>query len=324
MSMKTVNTILLAALLAVTMSCGTGNRQTKLPMRAFPEVSIPTLYDSDDAVAGYIAQHWWDALLTPGDWYSDSVTVNGVALDNVMMAMGTYADCLSAIPVKDAAKAMGGLHAKLEAYMRADTASSAYRVIVNLVEKYLYDPNSPYRNEDIYLPFVKAVSESEFIPDEVRAGYAHAAEMCALNQYGTQVPDFRFKDINGRMHRFYDIKAEHILLFFSNPGCPACREIIEHLNGMAEVDEMIADGRLAIVNIYIDEELDEWKEYQSFYPKSWHNGYDPDYVIRTDLLYNVRAIPSLYVLDSEKRVIMRDAPEERVFEWIEHNNQLHK
>ena len=322
MSTKTVNIILLAALLALTLSCGTGTRQTKLPMRAFPEVRVPTIYESDDAVAGYLAQHWWDALLSPGEWYSDSLTVNGVAFDNVMMAMGAYADCLMAIPVKDAAKALGGLHARLEEYMKADTASSAYRVIVNLVEKYLYDPNSPYRNEDIYLPFVKAVSESEFTPEEVRAGYAHAAKMCALNQYGTKVPDFRFKDISGRIHHFYDIEAGNILLFFSNPGCYACRGIIEHLNGMPQVEKMIADGRLAVVNIYIDEELDEWKEYQSFYPKNWHNGYDPDYAIRTDRLYDVRAIPSLYLLDSEKRVIMRDAPEERVFEWIEHNNQL--
>ena len=47
-----------------------------------------------------------------------------------------------------------------------------------------------------------------------------------------------------------------------------------------------------------------------------YNGYDPDYAIRTDRLYDVRAIPSLYLLDSEKTVLMKDAPTEKVLPAI--------
>ncbi|MBQ5850964.1 MAG: hypothetical protein IIW54_09160, partial [Lachnospiraceae bacterium] len=35
-------------------------------------------------------------------------------------------------------------------------------------------------------------------------------------------------------------------------------------------------------------------------------------VIRNDELYSVRAIPSLYLLDKEKRVILKDAPENKM------------
>ena len=52
------------------------------------------------------------------------------------------------------------------------------------------------------------------------------------------------------------------------------------------------------------------------YPKEWYNGFDPDYVIRTDELYNVRAIPSLYVLDSQKNVVMKDAVPDKVFSFF--------
>jgi hypothetical protein len=48
------------------------------------------------------------------------------------------------------------------------------------------------------------------------------------------------------------------------------------------------------------------------YPDEWYNGFDPDLAIRTDNLYSVRAIPSLYLLDQDKRVIMKDAPENRI------------
>ena len=80
---------------------------------------------------------------------------------------------------------------------------------------------------------------------------------------------------------------------------------------------MIPDGRLAVLNIYIDSDLAEWLKYMPVYPESWYNGYDPDYVIRTDVLYNVRAIPSLYLLDGGKTVLMKDVPQEKLLWWLE-------
>ena len=73
---------------------------------------------------------------------------------------------------------------------------------------------------------------------------------------------------------------------------------------------------MAVLNIYIDEDLEEWRSYMTVYPEHWYNGFDPDMVIRGENLYNVRAIPSLYLLDRNKTVIMKDAPEARVFEWL--------
>ena len=52
------------------------------------------------------------------------------------------------------------------------------------------------------------------------------------------------------------------------------------------------------------------------YPDEWYNGFDPDMVIRNDELYNVRAIPSLYLLDKDKRVILKDAPENKIFQYL--------
>jgi hypothetical protein len=151
----------------------------------------------------------------------------------------------------------------------------------------------------------------------MRQAYAFDAKMCALNRTGTKAADFRFSERNGKTRRLYDVKADNIILFFSNPGCKACLDIINTLKSMPVVAEGIASGRLAVLNIYIDEDLKAWREYMPIYPEEWINGYDPDYVIRTDVLYNVRAIPSLYLLDKDKKVIMKDAPEARLFNWLE-------
>ena len=53
------------------------------------------------------------------------------------------------------------------------------------------------------------------------------------------------------------------------------------------------------------------------YPSGWYNGYDFRRVMNDGSLYYVRAIPSLYLLDAGKRVIMKDAPTERVLAFLE-------
>ena len=76
-------------------------------------------------------------------------------------------------------------------------------------------------------------------------------------------------------------------------------------------------GRLAIVNVYIDDDLNAWRQHLPGFPRNWYNGYDTDHVIRRDLIYNIRGIPSLYILDKDKRVVMKDAPEENVLRFLD-------
>lgn len=78
----------------------------------------------------------------------------------------------------------------------------------------------------------------------------------------------------------------------------------------------MSDGTLAVVNVYIDEDIQAWRSYMPIYPEDWYNGFDPDLVLRSNDIYNVRAIPSLYLLDAEKRVILKDAPERKVMDRL--------
>ena len=223
---------------------------------------------------------------------------------------------LSMVDYPHAAKSVRRLYDKALKCERKDTASNVFDTFRSLVEKYLYDPNSPMRNEDLYGPYADCLSRCEFIDEGNRKAYAYDAGMCALNRVGTKAADFRFEDKNGKVRRLYDIKADFIVLFFSNPGCVACKEIINALKGTPQIDSMISAGRIAVLNIYIDEDLEAWRSYMPIYPETWYNGFDPDFVIRGDVLYNVRAIPSLYLLDKDKNVMMKDAVTERVIDFL--------
>ena len=297
--------------------CGSGGERQFSPHR-FPTVQVPGIYAEDQAGAmEYIAEHFWDDFTDTSVVYPcDSNIVNGVSMGDVEQAFADFSGVLQSVPYRQACRAMSGLFDRVTQCEEADTSSNVFETVTELVGRYLYDPNSPLRNEDLYGVYARRMAEYEGIPAEKRDVYAYDAGMCSLNSTGTPAADFVFSDAAGRTFSLYDIEAEYTLLFFSNPGCHACEDIIRVLSEQISVSSLIASGRLAVLNIYIDEDLAAWYEYMFIYPEDWYNGYDPNGIIRTDTLYNVRAIPSLYILDRDKTVIMKDAPDQRVFSFL--------
>ena len=308
--------MVLSVLAILAMGCGT-RKAEQFQALLFPDVMPPEMLETPQDRAEYMAEHWWDKFADDSRAYPcDSTLVSGVSRDVVEQKFANWVNVLSMVDYPHAAKSVRRLYDKALKCERKDTASNVFDTFRSLVEKYLYDPNSPMRNEDLYGPYADCLSRCEFIDEGNRKAYAYDAGMCALNRVGTKAADFRFEDKNGKVRRLYDIKADFIVLFFSNPGCVACKEIINALKGTPQIDSMISAGRIAVLNIYIDEDLEAWRSYMPIYPETWYNGFDPDFVIRGDVLYNVRAIPSLYLLDKDKNVMMKDAVTERVIDFL--------
>lgn len=285
--------------------------------REFPTVRIPGVITEPLDRINYMAEHLWDKFLdSSNELLTDSTHLYGVEKSMVEEQMGIYATLLESTSLDQAKSYMSSFFDRVAEKDKSDTSSVLLPYISELVAKYFYDPNSPVRNEDIYLPYIQKLSSSELIPESMRPAYAYDASMCALNMAGTKAADFAFTTLEGKKFTLWGIESEYTLLFFSNPGCPACKEIIDVLTTNSKITDLLKGGILAVVNIYIDQELDEWREYADMYPKDWYNGYDHKYTIRTDQIYNVRAIPSLYLLDRDKKVIMKDATPENVFSWL--------
>ena len=270
-----------------------------------------------DDIAAYIAGHCWDVITSTDRVYPcDSLLVSGVRRNDVEHHFADWVNVLNMVPLSMADKAVERLSDRARAGERKDTASNILETFTELARKYFYDPNSPMRDEDYYYSFVSKLASFEGLSPEIRGKYEFETRMCGLNRRGTVAADFRFADKKGKIRNLHDIDSPLILLFFSNPGCDACMNIIEMLKGEPRISGMIAEGELSVLNIYIDEDLQGWMDYMPIYPEEWYNGFDPDMVIRNNNLYNVRAIPSLYLLDHEKRVLMKDAPENRVFDFL--------
>lgn len=340
--MKIVRFFTLISLLALA-SCGGGGAasqgggtsagapkpaaDSKPEFHAFPSVSIPLVYGDDPSASReYALEHYWDGFFSQGG-PTTSEAVLGVSDGEVEQALANYIGSLAAVkslatpddpsPLRLAQKSVRTFFSKLERNQQADTSSLAYLRLTEMVSRYMFDPNSPLRDEDLYLPFVEALERSPFTSDDMRPAYRFEAGQCRTNQFGHTAPDFKFSTVKGTKGSLYGVKADYTMLFFSNPGCTACKEITNEILSRPYIDQYIRDGRLAIVNIYIDEEVAKWRDYVPNYPSTWINGYDYTFQLRDSGKYAIRAIPSLYLLDSSKRVIMKDAPTEKVLSYLD-------
>ena len=306
---------LFASIVALTCvaACGSGQSQK----REFPFVVTPSVYVQEQDIIEYQVNHFWDNFLKSEQCFPcDSVTVNGVSDVSLSKAALIYSQYLLSCDLALARKSLLELLEEVESFQLAYPESNMFSKVTELMSGIEYDPNSPYRDEDIYGPFAEALAASQFCPADRVASYRNESRLCALNSRGTKASDFEYIDMGGRPRSLYGTKAEWMVLNFINPGCHACEEVVSAFES-PEFKTLISNGSLCILGMYIDEEIDKWFEQRQSLPENWICGYDPCSIIRNDIVYNVRAIPSVYLLDKDKNVILKDAPLDRVLRYIQ-------
>ena len=190
---------------------------------------------------------------------------------------------------------------------RASASAPMLRYFSMLAERVLRDPNSPLRNGEFYIPVLRAQLASPYLDQYEKLGPEYDLQIALQNRLGQPANDFRYTLASGATGRLYDIRAEYVLLFINNPGCPMCRQIREAIVSSPMLSEMQERGRLKVLALYPDEDLAEWRAYRDQIPAAWINGYDDGCVIRETGSYDLEAIPALYLLDSRKRVLVKDS-----------------
>lgn len=308
---KTV--LLLLLLLPLLLSCGPKKAAVAPFVRDFPMAEVPMMITEPQQRLQWIAQHFWDRFCDTTQLYAcDSLTINGVAAVKVEEQVGLFASMLEEMPLGEGQKAMSACFGRLESFQAAHPEGNVYKEVSALVTRYFFDPNSPVRSEDLYLPFAEGLAVSPLTEESLRTACRWDVQTCQMNRTGTPAADFSFIDSAGKRRTLYSIKAWRTLLIFGHPDCHACKELVQQMENTPSVKALIGEGALKVVDIYIDEDIELWKAGIADYPKDWINGYDPTYTIRTDRLYSVRALPSLYLLDADKVVLLKDALPERV------------
>ena len=171
---------------------------------------------------------------------------------------------------------------------------------IALAEKYLYEPNSPYYNDEVYLYFLKYEAKFHFRNVSQSARFKRHYNMIQKNMKGEPATDFTYETQTGQSGTLYEIDAENLILFFNDPTCGECKMVKEEL--LSKQNALDSLG-VKVFAVYIDDKPELWRS--ANYPTAWLNGYAPR--IDSEELYNIRALPCLYLLDKDKKVISRDA-----------------
>ena len=241
----------------------------------------------------YMREHYWDKFD-----FADTTFVNQIDSTKMLTAFAVYAT--GYIPDSLAYKYMPRL------MQRASTSKRMYTYFLMLAEGVLHDPNSPLRNDEKYIPVLENAVQSSWLDEYERMPYEYDLEIARQNRIGRTANDFTYTLASGRTATLHNIKADYTLIFISNPGCPMCREVKEQITTSPMLQELIERKELKVLVIYPDTDLEAWREHLQDYPSSWINSYDADQRIEKERLYDLKAIPALYLLDKQKRVMAKD------------------
>lgn len=266
---------------------------------------IPDEITSPEERGKFLVMHYWDRFDFSNERLISRPEITEQAFVDYIHILQNY------VPLKDAKKS---LHYTLNT-MKANDAMYAY--FASLFEKYLYEPNSPFRNEEFYLVVLKQLTKSSSLSKAEKSKYKFQLSMVNKNRVGKKAANFNYTLALGETLSLYSIKSDYLLLIFFDPECSTCDAVIRQIKESVSINnamKMNSPTRtmLTVLTVYPGENINEWLNYLPQLPAEWVNAYDQGMVITRKNLYDIHAYPVLYLLDKNKRVILKDSSLEAV------------
>ena len=190
---------------------------------------------------------------------------------------------------------------------------TTFGLILYWLDNILYDSSSPQYDEALYMKFLDAILTSDadsvmkLIPQQRK-------DIISKNQVGGKANNFSFVDKAGNEGDLYGTDAPLLMLVFNNPDCSLCHRAEESIAEDETIQAMMSRGEMKILAITPDAEYDDWMEHR--YPPSWHVGYDREKAILDQRLYDIQRLPCFYLLDRDKRVLLKEADYERLCKYL--------
>lgn len=184
--------------------------------------------------------------------------------------------------------------------------SSVFHQTIIFLQAAVSNPNSRFRNDKMYIKILQAQLQSSWFNVNEKKSVYVKLKLLQQNNVGFRANDFTYIIPTGEKRRIYEINAKFLLLYFNNPECPACKELKMALENSATIKSKIENHQLTILSIYPDNGERIWLHYLPQYPKNWLHGRDDKEYIFKNGVYDLRAIPSIYLLDENKIVLLKD------------------
>jgi thiol-disulfide isomerase/thioredoxin len=178
-------------------------------------------------------------------------------------------------------------------------------VFVHMVRKYVLTGKAPWTTEE----------DMQRMRNE--------ANMMEPLFAGKKAPNLTLQNRKGENISLYNIKAPAILLVFWMPDCSHCKKEMPILKRVNEKYKAAGLKVFSVCGKYREETKECWAfADENALPSDWYQLADINFQSRMSILYNIRSYPRLFILDSEKNIIMKRAGESSELELSSYINAV--
>lgn len=266
-------------------------------------VLIPDSIAEPQERADYLVLHFWDnhnfpSVLMP----EDSIEIEQ-----------NFSDFISILPLANGNARHDGVDILLD---KAHSSShNVYSYLTDLAEKYLWDAESPFYSEELFLPFIEYYIRKD---NKMKERALFLRKEIFKNAPGSLAPDFKFERPDGKTAKLSDVISKTpVILMFYQPDCETCHNSISVLRSSQNLNDAIKNGDIGLLAVYIGDRREEWGKHASTLPGNWTVGIDENEMIDKNDLYSIKATPSFYVINKDGRIILKDAPMSSLLDFIE-------
>ncbi|MCD8304478.1 MAG: DUF5106 domain-containing protein [Prevotellaceae bacterium] len=267
-----------------------------------PLPAVPSELTQPHERAAFIMEHFWDALD-----FSDTT----LGTDSMFVELN-FVNFLSLFPH---ATVEAGEHSMGYLLERAAPNPPFLHLLADYAEKYLGDAGSPMRNEELFILFLEQYLSIGSVTETERLRPESLLSTAKKNRQGTQAADFSYVTREGDKASLYENTAAMLLLVFYDPACPHCSETLDELDKNPLLGKMIEEGSLSVLAVYTEGNQELWDETKMSMPEKWTVGIDASEIV-DKAIYDLPAMPVIYLLGSDKTVLLKDPIPAELFDYL--------
>jgi hypothetical protein len=254
---------------------------------------IPEAITEPPGRAAYLAMHYWDRY----DFGDESRLMTDHLLERGFV---DYLDLLSLVPADTMNRSIRALMKK------AEDRREIFLFLAKLSERYLYEPDSPVYDEEKLIPFLQEEIQSPALGDAEKIRPQFLLRSVMQNRAGHTANDFTYTLTDGSTGTLHGLSADYILLYFNDPECEDCLLLTRKLIVSPVINDFIGQGKLKILTVYTDDDLEAWRKHAPDVLKSWIYSRDAGQIINMEGVYNIKRFPTAYLLDKDKKVLLKE------------------
>lgn len=262
--------ILLACMLIQAQEQAQAQTQSQ-PQQSFPYPALPDTLRSVEQRAGYLSEHYWDNYNFADTLMLKSEEVTEQGFVNFIDILGRFSPAI-------AQKGIAGFT------QRAFKNTAAKERFESLIEHYFENPQSPLRNDRIYLLFLEEMKNSPCFDEVEKERLAFKIKTTNKNLPGDIAINFNFKDENGKSHQLSDYRDQKVILYFYDPDCENCHKV------SAWLKQQTIPADIKVLKIIADNPISH--------------------------IYSLRAMPTIFLLDKGNLVVLKDCTAQELIAYV--------